>query len=140
MGLEFWLTLIFLGLRTDLFQTITLLTAARVALVLPVLAGAGTLEAGLVLAASPGIFPCRRSWCQPAHPGQGQVFFRSGLFLSTAFTRPGSIKPLPNNIADVYAYREISDKRAAASGEPVFNLYSYFKEKSDEHKTGQCTV
>jgi uncharacterized protein (TIRG00374 family) len=48
--LEFSLVLHFLGLRLNLPQTITVLTAARIAFLLPVPAGLGTLEAGQVLA------------------------------------------------------------------------------------------
>lgn len=48
---EFWLTLHFLGLHLDLASAIVLLTSARVAFLLPVPAGAGSLEAALILTA-----------------------------------------------------------------------------------------
>ena len=48
--LEFGLALRFLGLRLELPQIIVLLTAARLAFLLPIPAGLGTLEAGQVLA------------------------------------------------------------------------------------------
>ena len=48
--LEFGLALHFLGLRLALPQIIVLLTAARLAFLLPIPAGLGTLEAGQVLA------------------------------------------------------------------------------------------
>ena len=47
---EFGLALHFLGIRMSLPQVITALTAARIAFLLPVPAGLGTLEAGQVLA------------------------------------------------------------------------------------------
>jgi glycosyltransferase 2 family protein len=43
---EYWLTLQFLGLNFDLFQTIAALTAARLAFLTPLPGGAGVLEAG----------------------------------------------------------------------------------------------
>jgi hypothetical protein len=101
MGLEFWLTLRFLGLRPDLFQTITLLTAARVAFVLPVPAGAGTLEASLVLtAAALGFHPAAGVGASLLIRARDVLFAGLGLSLSTALTRPGGIKSLPNNPAD----------------------------------------
>jgi uncharacterized protein (TIRG00374 family) len=48
---EYWLTMNFLGLRLDLFQTITLLTAFRLAFLSPIPGGLGVLEAGQVLGA-----------------------------------------------------------------------------------------
>jgi uncharacterized protein (TIRG00374 family) len=101
MGLEFWLTLSFLGLRPDLFQTITLLTAARVAFVLPVPAGAGTLEASLVLTAGAlGFSPAAGVGVSLLIRARDVFFAGLGLSLSTALTRPGSIKSLPTNTAD----------------------------------------
>ena len=50
MILEFSLTLRFLGLRLSLAQVLLALTAARLAFLLPVPAGLGSLEAGQVLA------------------------------------------------------------------------------------------
>lgn len=49
---EYWLTLYFLGARLDLFQTISALTAARLAFLTPIPGGLGALEAGQVLALS----------------------------------------------------------------------------------------
>jgi uncharacterized membrane protein YbhN (UPF0104 family) len=48
---EFWLTVRFLGLHLDLAGAIILLTSARVAFLLPIPAGAGSLEAALILTA-----------------------------------------------------------------------------------------
>ena len=50
--LEFGLALRFLGLRLSLAQVITLLTAARLAFLLPIPAGIGALETGQMLAMS----------------------------------------------------------------------------------------
>jgi hypothetical protein len=50
MIVEFSLALRFLGLQLGLAQVLVALTAARVAFLLPVSAGLGTLEAGQVLA------------------------------------------------------------------------------------------
>jgi hypothetical protein len=47
---EFSLALAFLGIQMNLQQVIIALTAARIAFLLPVPAGLGTLEAGQVLA------------------------------------------------------------------------------------------
>ncbi len=47
---EFWLATHILGLNLTLVQVITLLTAARIAFLLPMPGGLGTLEASLVLA------------------------------------------------------------------------------------------
>jgi len=48
--LEFWLALRFLGLHLSLPEVITLLTAARLAFLLPIPAGIGALESGQMLA------------------------------------------------------------------------------------------
>jgi uncharacterized protein (TIRG00374 family) len=47
---EYWLSLAFLGVQTDLIQTIAALTAARIAFLTPLPGGAGALEASQVLA------------------------------------------------------------------------------------------
>ena len=47
---EYWLSLTFLGVQTDLIQAIAALTAARVAFLTPLPGGLGALEAGQVLA------------------------------------------------------------------------------------------
>jgi uncharacterized protein (TIRG00374 family) len=47
---EYWLSLAFLGVQTDLIQAIAALTAARVAFLTPLPGGLGALEAGQVLA------------------------------------------------------------------------------------------
>jgi glycosyltransferase 2 family protein len=49
---EFWLSLRFLGVSASLPQTISALTAARLAFLVPLPAGMGALEASLALAAS----------------------------------------------------------------------------------------
>ncbi|GAB4378823.1 MAG: UPF0104 family protein [Calditrichia bacterium] len=46
---EFWLSLHFLGIHLNLIQLIGALAAARIAFLLPIPAGLGTLEAGLIL-------------------------------------------------------------------------------------------
>jgi uncharacterized protein (TIRG00374 family) len=48
--LEYWLALSFLGLQLSLPEAVGVLTAARIAFLLPIPAGLGTLEAGQVLA------------------------------------------------------------------------------------------
>jgi uncharacterized membrane protein YbhN (UPF0104 family) len=52
MILEYWLMLIFLGGPVTVGQTIILLTAARIAFLLPSPGGLGTLEASQLLAFS----------------------------------------------------------------------------------------
>ncbi len=47
---EYWLALRFLGLSFDLVETIQVMTAARMAFLLPIPSAVGTLEAGQVLA------------------------------------------------------------------------------------------
>lgn len=49
---EYWLMLYFLGINLSPLQTIGLLTAARIAILLPLPGGLGTLEASIVLALS----------------------------------------------------------------------------------------
>lgn len=49
---EFWISLHFLGMPTNLLQTIAILTAARLAFLAPTPGGLGALEAALLLATS----------------------------------------------------------------------------------------
>jgi uncharacterized protein (TIRG00374 family) len=49
LALEFWLALEFLGLPLNFCQVISVMTAARLAILLPMPGGLGTLEAALVL-------------------------------------------------------------------------------------------
>ncbi|RPJ51171.1 MAG: hypothetical protein EHM21_03310, partial [Chloroflexi bacterium] len=51
MIFEFWLSLYFLGISASLAQAVTALTAARLAFLVPVPAGLGSLETGQALAA-----------------------------------------------------------------------------------------
>lgn len=51
MLVEFWLTVRFLGFAVSLPAAVTLLTCARIAFLLPIPAGAGSLEAALMLGA-----------------------------------------------------------------------------------------
>jgi uncharacterized membrane protein YbhN (UPF0104 family) len=49
LALEYWLALEFLGLPLSFWQVMSVMTAARLAILLPMPAGLGTLEAALVL-------------------------------------------------------------------------------------------
>ena len=50
LGFEYWLVVRFFGLRLDILQVMIIMTAARIAFLLPIPAGLGALEAGQVMA------------------------------------------------------------------------------------------
>ncbi len=92
---EYWLALRVLGARLDLSQTITALTAARLAFLTPLPGGAGALEAGQVFALSelgfsPALGLAISLWIRLRDACVGGLGVAFGVGLSpTAEVRPG---------------------------------------------------
>jgi uncharacterized protein (TIRG00374 family) len=96
MLVEFLLTLRFLGIHLDLAGAIVLLTSARIAFLLPIPAGAGSLEAALILAARAlGIHPALAISLSLLIRLRDLSLAGLGLSLGAALTRTHPVKPLP---------------------------------------------
>jgi uncharacterized protein (TIRG00374 family) len=98
---EYWLVLRFLGARLDLFQTISMLTAARVAFLLPIPAGIGTLEAGQALVAQAlGLPPALGIGASLLIRARDLAFAGAGLWLGAAITSQRPAPGLPSEVGD----------------------------------------
>jgi uncharacterized membrane protein YbhN (UPF0104 family) len=91
---EYWLMLSFLGARLNLFQTITALTAARLAFLLPVPAGVGALEGGQILAMQALGFPAAVGiGASLLIRARDLAFGALGLWWASRLSQPAAIKP-----------------------------------------------
>jgi uncharacterized protein (TIRG00374 family) len=91
---EFWLTLRFLGQPLSLLQTISVLTAARLAFLLPLPGGLGALEASQVLAMQAlGLDPALGLSASLLIRARDLSFGAVGLALAAAFTRRIAVRP-----------------------------------------------
>ncbi len=101
MVAEYWLTLRFLGLSLNLVDTISLLTIARSAFLLPSPGGLGTLEAAQVLAFQAfGLNPALGLSVSLLIRARDVAFGALGLWIGAVQSRRKSIEPLPNRAAD----------------------------------------
>ncbi len=101
MVAEYWLTLRFLGLSPDLVVTISLLTIARTAFLLPSPGGLGTLEAAQALAFQAfGLNPALGLSVALLIRARDVAFGGLGLGIGAVQSRRKSIEALPSRAAD----------------------------------------
>jgi uncharacterized membrane protein YbhN (UPF0104 family) len=99
--LEYHLTLTFLGASLTLPQTITLLTAARIAFLTPIPGGIGALEAGQVLTISAlGFDPALGISASLLIRVRDLTLGAIGLFLAFILTRTDAAQPLSSTAGD----------------------------------------
>jgi uncharacterized protein (TIRG00374 family) len=91
---EYWLTLRFLGQPLTLLQTISVLTAARLAFLLPLPGGLGALEASQVLVMQAlGLDPALGISASLLIRARDLSFGALGLVLAAAYTRQATVRP-----------------------------------------------
>lgn len=98
---EYWLTVRFLGVSLNFFQTISALTAARLAFLLPLPAGLGALEASQVIAMQAlGFNPALGISLSLLIRARDISFGVVGLWLAGVLARPQRVKGLPSQASD----------------------------------------
>jgi uncharacterized protein (TIRG00374 family) len=96
MTLEYWLVLRFLGLPVSIVQAVAALTAARIAFLIPLPAGLGTLEASQVLAMTAfGFGPALGLSASLIIRARDITVGSLGLLWAGVLSRRGAVKALP---------------------------------------------
>ena len=99
--IESWSTLYFLGYHLDVLQIISLLTAARIAFMLPSPGGMGTLEASQVLMMQAlGLDPALAISASLLIRGRDLLLSSLGLWIGVMQSRRPVLNPLPSSVGD----------------------------------------
>jgi len=98
---EYWLSLYFLGYNLEAYQVISLLTAARIAFMLPSPGGLGTLEASQVLMFEAlGFSPALGISISLLVRGRDLLLGGLGLWMSTILVQRMPVNSLPSQAGD----------------------------------------
>lgn len=98
---EYWLTLQFLGASLDGYQVISLLTAARIAFLLPSPGGLGTLEASQILMMGAfGLYPALAVSASLLIRGRDVILGSLGLWIGAHLSQRQSISTMSSQPGD----------------------------------------